>query len=199
MPGTPSSISRAPMRTIGSGSERPCCAKRMVAGESHRFERAGAGKGRRCGRLQLPLGIAASAGRSRPHGMPRRSSESPCGLARTIVDRRGGPLGRFVFVTIVAGVGRPKLSREVGTGNAEAVIVALVDHHEGPRRHVAETQADRRGSRPRDGCAWRSCTFGWWHWMQTSSPERSSLALCGSWQLLQVTPAANILLCLNEP
>ena len=29
-------------------------------------------------------------------------------------------------------------------------------------------------------------------------PARS-LVLCGSWQSLHVTPAANILLCLNDP
>ena len=40
---------------------------------------------------------------------------------------------------------------------------------------------------------------GAWHCKQTPSPDTFSLALCGSWQSLQVTPAANILLCLNEP
>ena len=30
-------------------------------------------------------------------------------------------------------------------------------------------------------------------------PGARSVAACGSWQSLQVTPAANILLCLNEP
>ena len=38
-----------------------------------------------------------------------------------------------------------------------------------------------------------------WHCRQTPSPGSFSLALCGSWQSLQVTPLANILLCLNEP
>ncbi len=91
VPGTPSSISSAPMRTIGSGSERPCpapnrCwkAKGSELNSVRALARANAGallsgsdgcKERCCIRPD----------RSMPHGTPRHSSGTLPGLARTIL------------------------------------------------------------------------------------------------------------------
>ena len=59
-------------------------------------------------------------------------------------DRRGRPRGRLVLVAVGAGVARLKLVGEIGARNAEAVIVPLVDHHEGPLGHMAGHATDRR-------------------------------------------------------
>ena len=40
-------------------------------------------------------------------------------------------------MAIIASIADPERGREVGTRHPEAVIVALVDHHERARRHVA--------------------------------------------------------------
>ena len=103
-------------------------------------------------------------------------------------------------VAIVAGIGRAELDRQIGPRDAEAVIVPPVDHHVGARRHVAR-RAGRRGARRRHGGDASTAAYlsAAWHCRQTPSPGARSFALCGSWQSLQVTPAANILLCLNEP
>jgi len=55
-------------------------------------------------------------------------------------------LRRFVAMAVVAGIGRGELCRQVGPRDAEAVIVAPVDHHIGALRHVAG-RAGERGAR----------------------------------------------------
>ena len=52
-------------------------------------------------------------------------------------DRSGRPRRALVLMAIVAGVARLVLVREVRARNAEAVIVPLVDHHEGALGHMA--------------------------------------------------------------
>jgi hypothetical protein len=47
-------------------------------------------------------------------------------------------------MAIVAGVARLVLVREVRARNAEAVIVPLVDHHEGALGHMAGDAGERR-------------------------------------------------------
>ena len=59
-------------------------------------------------------------------------------------DRRRRPGRRLVAVTVIAGVGRAELHGQIGTRNAEAVIVPLVDHHVGARRHVTRRAGERR-------------------------------------------------------
>src|SRR5262249_61178694 len=51
------------------------------------------------------------------------------------LDRRGGPFPGLVAVTIVAGIGRAELCRQIRPGDAEAVVVAAVGDHIGPPRH----------------------------------------------------------------
>ncbi len=51
------------------------------------------------------------------------------------------PLRVFIGV---AGVGRPERDRKVRAGDAKAVVVAAMDDHVGPGRHVAARAADRR-------------------------------------------------------
>jgi hypothetical protein len=48
-------------------------------------------------------------------------------------------------VAVGAGVVGLKLVGQIGAWNAEAVIVPLIDHHEGPLRHMAGHATDRRG------------------------------------------------------
>ena len=47
-------------------------------------------------------------------------------------------------MAVVAGVGRAELHGQIGTRNAEAVIVPDVDHHVGARRHMARRAGERR-------------------------------------------------------
>ena len=68
-------------------------------------------------------------------------------------DRRRRPCGRLVAVTVVAGIGRAELHRQIGPRDAEAVIVPAIDHHVGARRHVAGRAGSAPGSPPRDGGA----------------------------------------------
>lgn len=49
--------------------------------------------------------------------------------------------GRIVGMTVVAGVRRSELYREIGAPDAEAVIVPLIDDHVGPGGHVARRTA----------------------------------------------------------
>src|SRR5437899_3159457 len=49
-------------------------------------------------------------------------------------------------MTIVAGIRRSKRHRQIGTRDAEAVIVAPIDDHVGASRHVARRAAKRRVS-----------------------------------------------------
>jgi hypothetical protein len=48
-------------------------------------------------------------------------------------------------------------------------------------------------------CEAASNFAAWWHCVHTSFPGRRNACECGSWQSVQVTPAANIRLCANEP
>ena len=48
-------------------------------------------------------------------------------------------------MAVGAGVARLKLVGQIGPWNAEAVIVPLIDHHEGSLGHVAGNATDRRG------------------------------------------------------
>src|SRR5215470_12209749 len=59
------------------------------------------------------------------------------------LDRRCRPFGALVSVTVVAGVGRPELCRNIGPGHPEAVIVPPVDHHVSALRHVARRAGQR--------------------------------------------------------
>ena len=78
------------------------------------------------------------------------------------------------------------------------MIVAGIDHHVGARLHVAGDAGRRRidigvmAVRSRRRISRAHGIAG-----RPPSPEKRSFELCGSWQSLQVTPAANILLCLN--
>src|SRR5262249_26980485 len=63
------------------------------------------------------------------------------------LDRGRGPLRRFVGVAVVAGIGRAELCRQVGTRDAEAVIVPPVDDHIAALRHVAGRAGERRACR----------------------------------------------------
>ena len=59
-------------------------------------------------------------------------------------------------------------------------------------------------SAPLDPASWWWCWGmsyfdGAWHWAHTALPGALSCWVWGSWQSLQVTPWANILLCRNEP
>ena len=96
---------------------------------------------------------------------PRRMERLGVGLEALAVrpvpafDRGRRPCRRLVGVTVVAGVGRAELHGQIGTRNAEAVIVPLIDHHVGARRHVARRAGERRappshggGARPRHIC-----------------------------------------------
>src|SRR4029078_12486958 len=62
----------------------------------------------------------------------------------TAFDRRGRPPRALILMAIVAGVARLELVRKVRAGNAEAVIVPLVDHHEGALGHMAGDASERR-------------------------------------------------------
>ena len=62
-----------------------------------------------------------------------------------------------------------------------------------------ETQLD-----PAEPALWKVCAgvsnfSGRWQAAQTRSAETGTLRSCGLWQFVQVTPAACILLCRNEP
>src|SRR5262249_1231930 len=117
------------------------------------------------------------------------------------LDRGRRPLRRFVGMAVVASIRRAEPCRLVGTWYAETVIVPPIDDHIGALRHVAG-RAGERGARAfmagRGGRAGAYCCAAW-HCMETPSPGARNFAACGSWQSPQVTPAANILLCLNEP
>src|SRR6516165_8282132 len=60
------------------------------------------------------------------------------------LDRGRRPLRRFVGMAIVASIRRADPCRQVGTRDAEAVIVPVVDHHIGALRHVAGRAGERR-------------------------------------------------------
>src|SRR6516225_3777947 len=60
------------------------------------------------------------------------------------LDRGHRPLRRFVGVAIVAGIRRVEPCRQVGTRDAETVIVPPVDDHTGALRHVAGRAGERR-------------------------------------------------------
>src|SRR5262249_55865594 len=60
------------------------------------------------------------------------------------LDRGRRPLRRFVGMAIVADIRRADPCRQVGTRDAEAVIVPAVDHHIGALRHVAGRAGEPR-------------------------------------------------------
>src|SRR6516225_890576 len=145
------SMSRAPMRTMGSGSDRPACARPMFAGESH-----GASS------------VIALARKTRDDGIGGDLAEQCCGIAMAgprrveclgvilqafavrpmpALDRRGGPFRGLIAVAIVAGIGRAELRRQVRPRDTEAVIVPAVDDHIGALRHVAGRASERRACR----------------------------------------------------
>ena len=99
-----------------------------------------------------------------------------------------------------AGVRRAGPGGEVGPRHLEAVIVARVDHHVGLGRHVA-VDALAAGLARRVvvvlGHVERARAGGTGR--RRALPSARSFRLCGSWQSEQVTPAAYILLCRNEP
>ncbi len=52
------------------------------------------------------------------------------------LDSRRGPIGRFISMAIVAGVGCTHADSAIRSGDAKAMIMPGMDHHVGPRRHV---------------------------------------------------------------
>ena len=102
----------------------------------------------------------------------------------------------LIGVAVIAGVGRAEFDGQIGSRNPEAMIVPPIDPHICARRHMAGGTPERRAapSAVRDDAYLSEA----WHCPQTPSSGARSLAPCGSWQSLHVTPAANILL-LNEP
>ena len=140
----------APVGPAGRRPPGPCCAAPIAArlGQSARSSRAVARDDRRHSRRgrelhqqrRRPRALAV-AGRGKGLGPGLKA------LALRPVpalDRGRRPGGVLVGVAVVAGVGDAKARREIRARDAEAVIVARVDHHVGPLGHVAGGAA-RRG------------------------------------------------------
>ena len=94
----------------------------------------------------------------------------------------------------------PGSTRAVGARDAQAVVVARVDHHVGGRRHVAVGALRRPACPARGGGARpRRTSPPGGTGAHTALPGARSFSVCGSWQSEQVTPCACIRLCRKEP
>ena len=199
-------MSRAPIRTIGSGSARPFRARVDVR---RRHERGKLGQRARAGdrrRLALSAATAASSAPASAWSVHAAWNASayfwkplrlgPCQLSIAAAAHSADLVG----VAVVAGVGSAELCRTdqvAECGNCDRAA-------DRPPYRCAPAYGRRRRRAAGSTPSWRWCVADAylsdaWHCRQTPSPGSRSLALCGSWQSLQVTPAANILLCLNEP
>ena len=115
------------MRTEFAQGGRPCDSRRVLIRRYDSQKRGRIRLVRPCGVECLGVALEAFSIRTVPG-----------------FDRRSRPGRGLVAVTVVAGVGGAKLHGQIGTRNAEAVIVPLVDHHVGARRHVARRAGERR-------------------------------------------------------
>ena len=117
--------------------------------------------------------------------------------------RVGGPLRRLLRVAVGAGVRRAELHRQVGTRHAEAVVVARVDHHVGR----APACGRRRSAAPAEPLGMvsgapvsRTSPAAWQRGTHAGRRDAAQLACCADrGSRVQVTPAAYIRLCRNEP
>ena len=147
--GTLSSMSRAAMRTMGSASDRPARATSRVSGETWPASSAIAPARAKAGAL---VSAATAASRIAAPGSSCHAAWNACSIIlqtfalrpEPAFDRSGRPRRALILMAIVAGVARLVLVREVRAGNAEAVIVPLVDHHEGALGHMAGDASERR-------------------------------------------------------
>ena len=204
--GTFSSMSSAPIRTIGSGSaearprqSRCSMARRATPSSLSALARAIAGA------LRSAATTASSAAASAWSG-PRRMERLGVGLKAFSI----GPVPalRSPPPPIPPTCRRDSRCRRwacrASPTDRAAECGSCDRAADRPPCRCAPACGTRRRRAPGHAVAWRWCATAAylsaaWHCRQTPSPGARSLAPCGSWQSLQVTPAANILLCLNEP
>ena len=143
---------------------------------------------------RLPRLLAAGVDRLAVRRLAQRPIPPPC------LRRVGGPAVGPVAVALRAGVGGADRDRQVRARHAEAVVVP-------GGRPCSRASACGSAMQLRAGRAGRvevvrrrfRTSPAAWQPAQTRSPRPRTFRPCGSWQSEQLTPAAYILLCRNEP
>ena len=158
---TPSSMSSAPMRTIGSGSARPFRAKSMFDGETRGNElgqRTGAGKRRRRGSAATQQAASRHADRSTPHETPAYSGTFAVGAVPAL-DCGGRPFASICrqWQSLQA-LGVPRVDGQIRARDAETVVVPPIDDHVGARRACGRRRSRSAGLFLRGGDASRPRT-----------------------------------------
>jgi hypothetical protein len=101
-------------------------------------------------------------GSAGPAGVKRGAKVRPClpPIREPFDDLLRGPSGTLVGMALRAGIGRSDRRREIGTGDADAVVAPVVHSHVGFRGHMA-IDALRTGAALRVMMVFRDIEFRW--------------------------------------